>query len=61
MKGYWQVSEKIRLGAGVDNLLDKYCSDQLGGYNHIVNVDINRGDRLPGYGRNVFARVDYQW
>ncbi len=61
MKGYWQVSEKIRLGGGIDNLLDKQYSDHLGGYNRVANIDIDRGDRLPGYGRNVFARIDYQW
>ena len=60
--GYWQLSTEMRLGFGVDNLLDKRYQDHLSGYNRVSsNPDINKGDRLYGYGRNVYARVDYQW
>jgi iron complex outermembrane receptor protein len=61
VKGYWQLSNEWRLGFGVDNLLDKKYQDHLAGYNRASNPDIATGERLPGYGRNVFARIDYQW
>ena len=61
-RGYWQLSREMRLGFGVDNLFDKRYQDHLGGYNRVSgNPDINKGERLYGYGRNVYARVDYQW
>lgn len=61
VKGYWQMNSEWRLGFGVDNVLDKKYQDHLAGYNRAVNPDISVGDRLPGYGRNLFARIDYQW
>jgi hypothetical protein len=35
--------------------------DHLGGYNRAANPDIVRGERLPGYGINAFARVLYEF
>ena len=36
--------------------------DHLGGVNRVRgNVDIAVGERLPGYGRNFFANLDYRW
>lgn len=61
VKGYWMISNELRLGFGLDNVLDKDYQDHLGGYNRAVNNDIDVGERLPGNGRNVFARLDYQW
>lgn len=61
LKGYWQLNNEMRLGFGVDNIFDKHYRDHLSGYNRAVNSDIPLGERLPGYGRNVFARIDYQW
>ncbi|EAW32797.1 TonB-dependent receptor [marine gamma proteobacterium HTCC2143] len=62
VKGYWQLNSEWRLGFGVDNLLDKKYQDHLAGYNRAgSNAGIANGARLPGYGRNMFARVDYQW
>ncbi len=61
-RGYWQFTEKFTLGFGVDNLADKKYRDHLGGYNRVRgNKDIAPGERLPGYGRNLFARLDYRW
>ena len=59
LSGKWQVLPSVQLAAGVDNALDKHFEDHLGGYNRAINPDINQGDRLPGYGRNLFARVLY--
>ncbi len=59
LSGTWQASSKLQLAAGIDNLLDKEFEDHLGGYNRAGNPDLGKGERLPGYGTNVFARVSY--
>ncbi|MGE0621369.1 MAG: TonB-dependent receptor plug domain-containing protein [Pseudomonadales bacterium] len=59
VNGYWHVGERLRLSAGVENLADEDYTDHLGGINRVMgNPDITVGERLPGYGRNVFARAD---
>jgi len=59
LHGHWQVSPMIRLSAGVENLTDKEYSDHLAGINRVNgNPDIPVGERLPGFGRNFFARFD---
>jgi len=59
LNGYWQASSMIRLSAGVENLADKVYSDHLAGINRVSgNPDIAVGERLPGFGRNLFARFD---
>ena len=55
----WQATQNLQLAAGVDNVLDKDFRGHLGGYNRAANPDIAKGERLPGYGTNVFARVNY--
>ena len=57
--GTWQVSSALQLAAGVDNAFDKLYEDHLGGYNRAMNTDVDQGSRLPGLGRNVFARLVY--
>jgi len=49
----------VQLAAGVENVFDKNYQDHLGGYNRVTNSDVEQGERLPGYGRNLFARVLY--
>lgn len=62
MSGFWNLARNTRLGFGIDNIADKQYRDHLGGYNRVRgNDDIAVGERLPGYGRNLFARIDYQW
>lgn len=62
LNGYWHLSERLRLAAGVDNLADADYADHLGGINRVAgNPDIAVGERLPGYGRNFFARADYSF
>jgi iron complex outermembrane receptor protein len=59
LRGYWQLAQSLRLSAGVDNLADRRYRDHLGGINRVQqNPDIAVGERLPGYGRNLFARLD---
>ncbi|MEH6567577.1 MAG: TonB-dependent receptor [Halioglobus sp.] len=61
MRGSWQALEALQLAAGVDNLFDQGYKNHLGGYNRAANPDVSKGERLPGYGRNVFVRVSYHF
>ena len=55
----WQLSPALELAGGVDNVFDKTSRSHLGGYNRARNPDVGIGERLPGYGANIFARVSY--
>lgn len=55
--GDWEVSEGVRLSAGVENLLDQVYRDHLAGYNRNGFGDVMPGTRLPGAGRGVFVRL----
>jgi iron complex outermembrane receptor protein len=62
VRGHWQMTEGLKLGFGVDNLADREYVDHLAGVNRVRgNPDIRAGERLPGYGRSVFARLDFSW
>jgi iron complex outermembrane receptor protein len=61
LKGSWQISEALRMGFGMDNAMDKKYENHLSGINRVKNSDVDLGSRLPGYSRNIFARMDYQW
>jgi len=57
----WQATSALQLAAGVDNLFDREYRDHLSGYNRAANPDIAKGERLPGYGVNAFARLMYEF
>jgi len=57
----WRPTAQLALAAGVDNVFDRTYRDHLGGYNRVSNPDIAVGERLPGYGINVFARASYSF
>ncbi|MEM8560620.1 MAG: TonB-dependent receptor [Pseudomonadota bacterium] len=61
ISGTWQATAALQLAAGVDNLFDNEYENHLNGYNRVNNPDIERGERLPGYGINAFARVLYSF
>ncbi|MFT4826146.1 MAG: iron complex outermembrane receptor protein, partial [Cryomorphaceae bacterium] len=61
LRSTWQASDALQLAAGLDNVFDKGYEDHIGGYNRAKNPDIPRGDRLPGYGRNLFVRASYSF
>jgi iron complex outermembrane receptor protein len=61
LSGHKQVTEKVRLTLGVDNLADKHYRQHLGGYNRAANADIGLMERLPGYGRSGYLRLDAQF
>lgn len=49
--------DSLTLAVGIDNLLDRHYSDHLNGINRATNEDIAINDKLPGLGRNVYARL----
>ena len=55
------VNSNLSLTAGVENLWDREYTDHLTGFNRVINSDVAVGQRLPGQGRNVFGRLQYQW
>lgn len=59
--GSYQIAANTTLALGINNLLDKHYRDHLAGYNRAVNPDIAIGERLPGSGRDIFARLRYEW
>lgn len=62
LQAYWNVAATIKLGLSIENITDEDYNDHLGGYNRVRgNPDIAVGSRLPGYGRNFSARIDYHW
>ena len=61
LRGTWQARAGLQLALGVDNLFDKGFQDHLAGYNRAGNPDIAKGERLSGYGRNVFFRLGFDF
>ena len=60
--GHTAIGRALKLSFGIDNLTDKRYAAHLGGVNRVNgNPDVAPGVRLPGYGRNAFARVDLRW
>lgn len=51
----------LRLGAGVENLLDKDYADALSGFNRVAESDVRVGERIPGPGRNAWLSLNYRW
>ncbi|MDZ7784779.1 MAG: hypothetical protein U5K56_18145 [Halioglobus sp.] len=45
----------------MENLWDKAYTDHLTGFNRVRGSSVPVGQRLPGSGRNLFARLHYQW
>ncbi|MEE4284007.1 MAG: TonB-dependent receptor [Pseudomonadales bacterium] len=62
LQGDITLAQGMRLGFGVDNVFDRNYADHLSGINRVrANPELATGERLPGYGRNFFARIDYSW
>jgi len=43
------------------NLFDEDYVDHLTGFNRIIDSNVPSGSRLPGTGRNLFTRIQFQW
>lgn len=59
--GQYQPTASLRIGVGIENLLDQNHSSHLAGYNRNADSDIAVNDRLPGNGRNFFASISMSW
>ncbi len=53
--------EDVTLAFGIDNLLDRRYNDHLNGINRAVNQDLAIGEKLPGWGRNAYARLRWEF
>lgn len=53
----WRVRDGVSLSLAADNLLDETYRDHLSGYNRNGFGDAGLGERLPGHGRNLAARL----
>ena len=62
LHAYAELARGVRVSLGIENLLDEEYADHLAGVNRVRgNPDIAMGQRLPSYGRNVFASLQYRW
>jgi iron complex outermembrane receptor protein len=57
----WQPWRGLDLTAGIDNVLDAFYQDHLAGTNRVRESAVPVGVRLPGAGRNFFARIGWSW
>jgi outer membrane receptor protein involved in Fe transport len=52
-----ELMTDVEINVGAENLLDESYLDHLSAYNRAFNPDIESRARMPGLGRNVYARV----
>lgn len=52
-----EIMAGVEINVGAENLLDESYLDHLSAYNRAFNPDIESQARMPGLGRNVYARV----
>ena len=57
----YAVSEAIAIEAGVENLFDAVYAPHLAGRSRVGASDVPLGERLPGPGRGVWARLTAQF
>lgn len=57
----WNIRAGVTLGLGIDNVLNREYRDHLNGVNRAVNNDIAVGEKLPGWGRNAYARLRWEF
>ena len=53
--------ERLRLGLGVENVLDEHYADHLGGINRVGGSDVAVGNRIPGAGRFVHVSASVKF
>ena len=49
------------LYSGVENLTDRMYVDHMNGFNRVGGGDLAVGERLPGPGRNIYVRINWEW
>lgn len=58
---YAHPSLDFTLSAGVENLTDRMYVDHMNGFNRVSGGELEVGERLPGPGRNVYVRLNWEW
>ncbi|MDZ7684176.1 MAG: TonB-dependent receptor [Gammaproteobacteria bacterium] len=53
----WQPDPRLSVGVGVENVTDKRYQDHMAGFNRVAESDVALGERLYGYGRNIYLRL----
>lgn len=61
LRAGYRFTRWLSLDAGVENLLDSYYADHLGGINRVAGSDVPVGTRLPGAGRFVYGALRLTW
>ena len=61
LRGSYRPTENVEIMAGIENLLDKGYVPHLGGFSRVNEGELSKGDRLPGYGRNLFITAALEW
>ncbi len=61
LRAGWNISRRLTLQAGLDNVLDELYADHLGGINRVGGSDVAVGQRLPGPGRYVYGALRLSW
>lgn len=46
---------------GVNNLFDKLYRDHIAGTNRVTMAEVAQGEKLPGTGRDIYLKLDYQF
>jgi len=57
----WLVDSNWIINVGAENLFDEDYTDHLTGFNRVMMSTVPRGNRMFGWGRNLFGRVQYKW
>ena len=56
-----QLTQRLSISSGIENLFDHRYQDHLAGYNRNSDSDVAVGDRLPGQGRNIYVSFAFNW
>jgi len=63
LHGRYAINRNMEISAGVNNVLDRFYQDHLGGYNRVTAnaagqpSAVAAGARLPGEGRSFFVQA----
>ncbi len=57
LRAGWNITRRVNLQVGVENLLDERYADHLGGINRVAGSDVAVGERLPGHGRSGYVAL----
>lgn len=51
----------LSVEVGVNNLFDKLYRDHIAGTNRVSMAEVGQGEKLPGTGRDLYIKLDYQF